>query len=176
MHGQKRKSLCQVIKQIDPFCNERSSLIHKSNLSGINKSRTKVGTFCLYLALSNRVLSLEHYTRKHYLLIYSNKACLSDVFRPSCGVCAVYYQYWLLMPRSQLSAKCSAVTWVLSSKLSTSLQEMDSAVKPVISFNSTEVREKFCHGRWSCLLILPLLHWEQWNCHAYSSSRPPHIN
>lgn len=37
-----------------------------------------------------------------------------------------------------------------------SLQEMDTAVKPVIYFNALDVREKFCHGRWSCLLILPL--------------------
>lgn len=37
-----------------------------------------------------------------------------------------------------------------------SLQEMDTAVKLVIYFNGPDVREKFCHGRWSCLLILPL--------------------
>lgn len=137
-----RKSWCQGTEEIDPFCNETSVLIHKSCLSGINKNRIKVGTSCLCHALSKRVLSL-----KHYLLIYSDKACLSDVFHPSCGVCAVYYQCWLLIPRSQLSAKCSAVTWVLSSKWSMSLQEMDTAVKPVICFNGPDVREKFCHGR-----------------------------
>lgn len=37
-----------------------------------------------------------------------------------------------------------------------SLQEMDTAVKPVIYFNGLDVREKFSHGRWACLLILPL--------------------
>lgn len=162
--------------QADTFCNERSVLIHKSSLSGINKKKIKICTFCLYLTLSKKVLFLEHNRRKHYLLIYSNKVRLSNVFHPSCGICAVYYQYWLLKPRSQLSAKCSAVTWVLSSKLSMSLWEMDRAVKPVICFNGPDIRKKFCHGRWSCLLILPLLHREQWDCHAYPSSRVPHIN
>lgn len=170
------KSLCQGTKQTDTFCNERSVPAHKSSLSGINKNRIKVGTFCLYVILSKKVLSLEHNTRKHYLLIYSNKVRLSNVFHPSCGICAVYYQYWLLKPRSQLSAKHSAVTWVLSSKLSMSLREMGRAVKPVICFNGPDIRQKFCHGRWSCLLILTLLHWEQWDCHVYPSSRVPHIS
>lgn len=119
-----RKAQRQIIvsgHQADTFCNERSVLIHKSSLSGINKKKIKICTFCLYLTLSKKVLFLEHNRRKHYLLIYSNKVRLSNVFHPSCGICAVYYQYWLLKPRSQLSAKCSAVTWVLSSKLSMSL-------------------------------------------------------
>lgn len=144
----RRKSLCQGTEQIDPFSNEASILIHKSCLSGINKNRIKAGT-SLSLARTEQKGSLPggQRRRKHYLLIYSNKACLCAVFHLSCWVCAVYYQYWLLMPRSLLSPKCSAVTRVFISKLSMSLQEMDTAVKPVIYFNGPDVREKFCHGR-----------------------------
>lgn len=153
----RRKSLCQGTEQIDPFSNEASIIIHKSYLSGINKNRIRAGA-SLSLAHSEQKGSLPgaQQRRKHYFLTYSNKACLCAIFHLSCWACAVYYQYWLLMPRSQLSPKCSAVAWVLSSKLSVSLQEMDTAVKLVIYFNGPDVREKFSHGRWGCLLILPL--------------------
>lgn len=148
-----RKSLCEGTEQIDPFSNETSILFHKSCLSGIYKNRIKAGTFCLYHWAER--FSPWTITEKEALFVdLLQQGILSDVFHPSCGACAVYYQYWLLMPRSQLSPKCSAVTWVLSSELSMSLHEMDTAVKPVVYFNGPDVREKFCHGRWSCLLIL----------------------
>lgn len=154
----RRKSLCQGTEQIDPFGNETSVLIHKSCLSGINKNRIKVGTFCLYHTLSKKVLSLEH-NREGSIICWSTPTRHVWVMFSTLHVVFVLYiiniGYLCQGLSCQLSA-CSAVTWVLSSKLSMSLQEMDTAVKPVIYFNGPDVREKFRHGRWSCLLILPL--------------------